>query len=104
MHNCMGSFTCIPHIPLIIYFDLLIVPKLLDISSSISKTHHVRKRKRRPKTTLEDQLQDYKFTDVYELTSDILGTGAGSTVLTCTKKSTGKKYAVKVGWFCVVLI
>lgn len=76
-------------LPLFSFFSL--VPKSLDISAS--KVRHI-KRKKKSRTTTDGI--DYKFNDVYELTTELLGVGARSTVITCIKKVTRDEYAVKV--------
>ena len=74
-------------------FCFVIAPKTLDFTSQpVSKARFSTKRKRKKK--LEET--NYVFSDVYELTSEVLGSGAVSTVTECIKKTTGVKYAVKV--------
>ena len=72
-------------------FIFFLVPKTLDIPSpSVTKTRRKKKRRRRSNETV------VKFTDIYQLGDEILGSGARSTVVTCIKRQSGSEYAVKV--------
>ena len=55
-----------------------------------------KKKKKKRLKPVTDDLIDYTFDDVYELTGQVLGTGARSTVVTCIKRTTREEYAVKV--------
>ncbi|XP_003388109.1 PREDICTED: MAP kinase-interacting serine/threonine-protein kinase 1-like [Amphimedon queenslandica] len=76
------------------------VPRSLDItaqpvSRGQANTSKKKKQKKKRLKPIPDDI-DYSFNDLYELTSEILGSGARATVITCIKRTTRQQYAAKI--------